>query len=282
MRRGIEPYWWPDRALLLVLLPALALAGGRREPILDLDSGAEHELAERINHSREEQGLPKLEWSRQLAEAARTHSLEMANRRQLTHRFPEEPELRQRVSSTGLRFDLVGENVGRSGDVDSMHEGFLRSPGHRANILEPRANAVGVGAVRLGDELFVTEDFAHTVPDYEPEEVEKLVAQGIEELRKQARLPRLSHAASQPLREQACDMARRDSVRFDRGAYPRTRGALQNIAYATGDPASLPEPLRKLAASQQPESFSVGACSARTASFPSGGYWVVVVFYSSR
>jgi hypothetical protein len=55
---------------------------------------------------------------------------------------------------------------------------------------------------------------------------------------------------------------------------------LQTIAYATADPASLPETLRRVAAGQRPESFSVGACSGRTASFPSGAYWIVVVFYS--
>jgi hypothetical protein len=278
MRKGTRK--WPAKALLLLLLPALVGAGGAPGRGGEVDAGAEHELVKRINRSREQQGFPKLEMSEKLREAARAHAFEMAARRQLTHRFPEEPELRQRVASTGLRFDLVGENVGRSGDVDSLHEGFLHSPQHRANILDPRANSVGVGAVRLGDELFVTEDFAHAVPDYEPEQVEKMVAQGIEELRKQARLPRLSRGASQPLREQACDMARRDSVQFNRAAYPRVQGTLQNLAYATGDPVSLPDPLRKLAASQQPESFSVGVCSARTASFPSGGYWVVVVFYS--
>lgn len=270
---------WPGRAVLLILLPALLGAGGAPGRILDLDASGERELVERINRSREGQGLPRLEWSSKLAEAARAHSLSMAKRGQLTHRLPDEPELRQRVASTGLRFDFVGENVGRGGDSRELHNDFLHSPGHRANILDPRANVVGVGAVRAGEDLYVTEDFAHSVPDYEPEEVEKLVAQGIEDLRQQARLPRLRRGAAQPLREDACIMARRDRVEFTHGAYPAVHGTLQTVAYATADPASFPENLRRAAASKQPESFSVGACSGRTASFPSGGYWVVVVFY---
>lgn len=269
---------WPGRAVLVVLLPALVGVGGRPERGPEVDSDAEHELVRRINHSRKEAGLPKLELSNKLREAARRHALEMARRAQLTHRFAGEPELRQRVAATGLRFDLVGENVGRSPDVSDLHAGFLRSPAHRENILHPQENAVGVGAVRVGGELFVTEDFAHVVPDYDPERVEKLVARGIAELRRQARLPELARSASKPLREQACDMARRDSIEFNRRAYP-ARGTQQTLAYATADPAPLPQTLRQMAASRRPLSFAVGACSAHSPSYPSGGYWVVVVFY---
>jgi hypothetical protein len=278
MRAGIRS--WLGRAALLVLLPALVAAGGWRERDLDLDSHAERELVELTNQSRKEAGLPKLEQNDQLREAARTHALEMARRGQVTHRLSGEPDLRQRVAVTGLRFDLVAENVGRSGDVDSLHQGFLRSPAHRENILDPEANAIGVGAVRIGRELFVTENFAHVVPDYEPDEVEKRVAQGIEELRKRARLPRLSRGDSQLLREQACDMARRNSVQFDHAAYPAARGTLQSMAYATADPAPLPEPLRQVATGPRAVRFAVGACTARSASYPAGGYWIVVVFYS--
>ena len=42
---------------------------------------------------------------------------------------------------------------------------------------------------------------------------------------------------------------------------------------------SLPEQLRDEAERQRPTSFSVGACFSRTASYPAGAYWVVVVFY---
>lgn len=279
MRGGMETRSWREGVALLVVLPVLAGAGGAPERTFTPDPAAEHELVERINQSREGQGLPRLEWSSKLAEAARAHSQEMAKRGQLTHRLPDEPELRQRVAATGLRFDFAAENVGRSSDVASVHQEFLNSPGHRANILDPRANAVGVGAVRAGDDLYVTENFAHSVPDYEPRQVEELVGQGIAELRKQAGLPSLSRAASRLPREQACDMARRDSVQFTHGAYPAVQGRLQTIAYAAADPAALPEALRRVAASTQPESFSVGACSARTASYPAGAYWIVVVFY---
>lgn len=268
------------RAALVVLLPALLNAGA--PPARWTDSAAERELVERINQSREQNGLPRLGLNSRLGEAARAHSVQMAKRMLLTHRLADEPELRDRVAGTGLRFDFVGENVGRGDDAASMHEEFLHSPGHRANILHVRASEVGVGAVRVGEDLFVTEDFAHVVPDYEPQQVEELVARGIAELRKAAKLPRLYRTALGAAREEACHMAQRDSVEFSRGALPDRAGRMQTIAYATADPAPLPETLRQLAASKLPESFSVGACSGRTASYPSGGYWIVVVFYTSQ
>ncbi len=276
--------WGPSRsgrAALAALLPLLLGAAGKTAPIATLDSAAERELVERINRSREQNGLPKLELSPRLRDAPRAHALEMAKRRQLTHRFADEPELRQRVAVTGVRFDFVGENVGRSEDAGSLHEEFLSSPGHRANILHAQANAVGVGAVRFGEELFVTEDFAHLVPDYEPQQVEELVASGIADLRKAAKLPELRRGSPGPPREDACSMAQRDSVQFTHGDYPSVAGTLQTIAYATADPAPLPQALRDIVVRQRPDRFSVGACAARTLSYPSGGYWIVVVFYFS-
>ena len=103
-------------------------------------------------------------------------SLEMAQQRQVTHRFPQEAELPQRVAATELRFAFVGENVGVASNAERAHREFLSSPGYRENIPDPRANAVGVGAVRTGEELWVTEDFAHVVPDYEPPQAEEIVS----------------------------------------------------------------------------------------------------------
>ncbi|MGH9669603.1 MAG: CAP domain-containing protein [Terriglobales bacterium] len=273
---------WPGKAALLALLPALLAAGGTPERTLAPDPAAELELVERINQSRERSGLPKLEPNPRLSEAARAHALAMAARAQLTHRLPDEPELRLRVAATGLRFDFAGENVGRSSDAASMHEDFLLSPGHRENILRADANAVGVGAVRAGEDLFVTEDFAHLVPDYDSQQAEELVAQRIAELRKEARLAPLSRGAPGPLREEACSMAQRDRLEARRQTDPRLRGILQTIAYATADPARLPEMLREVMARKRPDSFSVGACSGRTPSYPSGAYWIVVVVYFSQ
>ena len=270
---------WPELAVLLALLPGLPAAGGAPQRALTPDPDAERELVKRINQSRERQGLPRLKSDPLLAQAARAHALEMARRAQVAHSFPQEPGLRPRVAATGLRFDFVGENVGRARDAELMHEDFLLSPGHRQNILEARVNAVGVGAVRAGDDLFVTENFARVVTDYDSEDAEKLVARQVKELRKQAGLPPLERETLGPVREEACAMAARDTVDASHRPAPRLRGTLHTLAYSSSDPARIPEQLRDQVLRQRPLSFSVGACFARSASYPSGAYWVVVVFY---
>ena len=61
----------------------------------------------------------------------------------------------------------AGENVGRvpdGGTVLSLHNAFMASPGHRANILNSLYNGVGVGVdFDANGMLFVTFEFIRTV-----------------------------------------------------------------------------------------------------------------------
>ncbi len=41
----------------------------------------------------------------------------------------------------------LGENVGKGGTIPQIHEAYLRSPSHRANILDPAFTQIGTGAV---------------------------------------------------------------------------------------------------------------------------------------
>ncbi len=41
----------------------------------------------------------------------------------------------------------LGENVGRGGTIEIIHDAYMNSPGHRANILDPAFNQMGVAAV---------------------------------------------------------------------------------------------------------------------------------------
>jgi uncharacterized protein YkwD len=44
----------------------------------------------------------------------------------------------------------LGENVGVGGSVDSVHNAFMNSSGHRGNILDPAFNQIGAGVTRDG------------------------------------------------------------------------------------------------------------------------------------
>ena len=78
------------------------------------------------------------------------------------HLSPRTGTAMDRVRRAGLTPELVFENVGRAYNPDEAESGFLGSPGHRGNLLDPRARRIGVGVV-FGPEvtgtrpLFVTQ-----------------------------------------------------------------------------------------------------------------------------
>jgi uncharacterized protein YkwD len=63
-----------------------------------------------------------------------------------------EQRLRHSNLSDGItqRWRKLGENVGVGGNIDSVHSAFMNSAGHRANILDPAFNQLGVGVTRDG------------------------------------------------------------------------------------------------------------------------------------
>jgi uncharacterized protein YkwD len=125
----------------------------------------EQELLALMNHDRRAAGLAPLIWDNRLAAIARSHSRDMASRRYVAHISPTTGDAEARVRTAGLAFPLVSENVGQEGGVKQAHQGFMGSPGHRANILNGRLTHVGVGIVlggsrASGSPLYITELFA--------------------------------------------------------------------------------------------------------------------------
>jgi hypothetical protein len=105
-----------------------------------------------INSARSAAGLPAYAVVGDLTGIAQQHSDEMAARQQLYHN----PNLTSQVQD----WQEVGENVGTGPSVPSIHQAFMNSPEHRANILDPHFTQVGVGVtVDSQGELWVTEDF---------------------------------------------------------------------------------------------------------------------------
>ncbi len=108
---------------------------------------AERELLELINRDRRAIGLGALKSDRRLAAIARAHSAEMAATLVVAHISPRTGSAADRVQRTGLRPSLVSENVGRAYYAAQAERGFMASPGHRANLIDPRITHVGVGVI---------------------------------------------------------------------------------------------------------------------------------------
>lgn len=124
---------------------------------------AEQYLLAAANQERASNGLPPVRLDPVLTAASIYHAREMAEHEDISHQFPNEPELAQRGAAAGVHFSLITENVGEAPTSVIIHNLWMRSPGHRANLLDPNVNAVGIAIVPRGNELYAVEDFASTV-----------------------------------------------------------------------------------------------------------------------
>jgi uncharacterized protein YkwD len=127
--------------------PALAPGGaGTRQAPLNAQA-AEREVLALVNRDRATTGAPPVKWDERLAEVARGHSRDMAEHDFVAHVSPRTGSALERVHKAGLTPGLILENVGRAYSAQEAEAGFMASPGHRANVVDPKATVMGVGIV---------------------------------------------------------------------------------------------------------------------------------------
>lgn len=236
---------------------------------------AEQEMVRLVNRERQSRGLAALIVDERLVQAAREHSQCMAAAHVVEHQVGHEPKLELRLDKTGIRFDVSGENVAFAGDAARAHTALMRSPGHRANILDGDYTAIGIGVVRTSDGIFVTEDFAKRLPVVSVGEAEEQVARALTRMRRSAGMPMLNRVPAPELRSQACEMAAHNRLN-PRGGL--TRGASNAIAFTATDLTELPDSLERLK-TQRASTFAVGACYQTSTSYDTPVFWIVVVTY---
>ena len=244
-------------------------------PFLDAEPQAEQQLLELANQSRQQAGAPPLALDPGLTQAARTHAQAMLHAHQLSHQFDGEPSLPQRLASTtNLQLDQEGENVALDYDAGHGHEHLMLSPPHRANLLNPAYNVVGLGVVRNGDRLFIVQDFGHALPNYTATELKDRIAIAVNQTRRQAGQPELHRRDLLVADSVACSMAEADKVATASARKLAERFTV--LTYTSLHPETLPNGAAHAIASRTLRSFSIGACYARTETYPTGVYWVVL------
>ena len=123
-------------------------------------SGSELDLFEAANRERHRHGLGTLKWDDSLAAAARKHAAEMLKHNSVSHQFPGEPSLPTRARQAGVRFTWISENVDQGQGAQIIHDRLMKSPLHRANILDRDMDTVGMGVAHGNGQLFAVEDFS--------------------------------------------------------------------------------------------------------------------------
>ena len=149
-------------------VPRLELGGGP-EPkgATHGCAGAREEPDERatlclLNAERARRGLRPLRADATLRRAARRHARDMAEHDFFAHEAPDGSEPHERILRAGYRDPrLTGENLAKgereAGAPSSIVDGWMHSPGHRANILRRGFEEIGIAVLEEGDlAMYVT------------------------------------------------------------------------------------------------------------------------------
>ena len=152
-------------------------------------SSLEKRIHNLINEERKKNGLSQLEWDDALAAVARNYSRDMAKRNFFDHYSPEGQDFLKRYQQAGyqcaVRIDrtihMGGENIALNHLYDSVTtingqafydwnsqekiagttvQGWMKSPGHRKNILTPYFKHEGIGVFITSDgKVYITQNF---------------------------------------------------------------------------------------------------------------------------
>jgi uncharacterized protein YkwD len=112
------------------------------------------------NRERVARGLLPLKWSSSLTNAARLHVMRLAERNILSHQLPGEPSPSDRAAQADARFSSFAENVAEGPNAEGIHRQWMNSPPHRANLLDPHLDSIGIAVAEREGTLFAVEDFS--------------------------------------------------------------------------------------------------------------------------
>jgi uncharacterized protein YkwD len=147
----------PGRVVVLITLLMLYSASARAQ---QKTSDAERELFSAVNRERKAHGLKPLKLDEALSNAARLHAQRMAAQGKISHQLSGEPNLLSRARAAGAHFTWLSENVDEGPSAKAIHQSFMKSAQHRANILDGDMDSVGIGVAQRNGQMFAVEDFS--------------------------------------------------------------------------------------------------------------------------
>ena len=228
--------------LLIVLVLCSALARAQQLP-----NDQQQKLLNLTNQARMDQGLQPLHWDPSLAAAAQAHAQKMFDQKSLSHQLPGEPDLQARAAQARAHFREIAENVAMGNGAEGVQREWMKSPPHRANILDPKLTNVGVGVVEHAGYWYAAVVFDSAVDSMGPDKIEQKVG----DLLRQHNID-----PSRPP-----DAARKDCA-ADSGDVSGSH-ALFVMRWESSDLSRLPDPLEQRLGTGKYKTASVGACSGQ-------------------
>lgn len=193
------------------------------------------------------------------------HCMRMVSEGPIAHRYGGEQDLGPRAAAAGAHFSLIEENVALGSYADQIHQGWLDSPGHRRNLLNPEVDRVGIAVVAARGVLYAVADYSRDVSALSPAQVESRIAD----------LVRMSGVKIVRDPEDA-----RAACQTEHG-FPKSMHseAAFVMRWQGSDLEHLPQPLVDKLGSGRYRQAAVGACSPTESSGSFTAYRIAVLLY---
>ena len=115
-------------------------------------SDYEKRVVELVNEIRVENGLSPLTLNSKLSNVARLKSQDMKDKNYFSHTSPTYGSPFDMMKQFGISYRSAGENIAMGyATPEAVVNGWMNSPGHRANILNSSFKQIGVGYVAGGN-----------------------------------------------------------------------------------------------------------------------------------
>lgn len=190
----------------------------------------------------------------------------MVREGELSHRYGGEPDVTERTSAAGAHFSLIEENIALGPYAAQIHDGWMHSPHHRTNLLNPQVDRVGIAVIEAQGTMYAVADYSRGVSVLSPEQVEERVGE-------------LLHMSGIALRRDPRDA--RLTCRVDHGLPSGMSGGqpMFVMRWQGADLNHLPQDLVDRLGSGRFHSAEVGACSPRGAEEGFTVYRLAVLLY---
>jgi len=244
---------------------AMPAAGGAQDGRGNMHAEAGQIFA-LANQARAQAGVGRLDWDPALADAALQHCQRMAAEGPISHQYNGEPDLSTRTAQAGAHYSVIEENVAMGPSADTIHEEWMHSPGHRANLLSPDVDRVGIAVVAAHGSLYAVADYSRVVEQLSTAQVEARVAA----------LLRVSGVAI--LRDPSLARA---ACSTDEGMPRSESGPMARFVmrWQDADLTVLPPALAERLASGKYRQAAVGSCPAQVAGGSFTAYRLAVLLY---
>lgn len=258
-------------ALAIPLALASLLAASQRQAAAQQGAPNMRAEAEQIvalaNQARAQAGVDSLHWDNALAAAALAHCQRMVQEGPISHRYNGEADLTERAARAGAHFSVIEENVAIGPSPSGLHQEWMNSPGHRANMLSPDVDSIGVAVLASRGVLYAVEDFGHAVQSMTPAQVEQQVAALI-------RPSGVTILQDSSLARAACPT--NDGMPHAAPGSPQPRFIMR---WQDGDLSHLPPALLDHLQSGNYRQAAVGSCSAQNQGGSFTSYRLAVLLY---